>query len=201
MSELNDLLRQKETLAAQLRRIAETCEGLENESNAAKVATLTEEQLKMSALKNELQDKVAALEKNLLDISRDINELSGSGVDKILNAIKSQRWFFFKNKPKVLFDRDTALLWANLQYFPWGKNNNSERYSPNNSYSEVRNLISQTNSSGIDGYKDWRVPSLFELWKMIDDKTFPFQSGDYWRIKDDCCWCVVDVNFSGSNSI
>lgn len=190
MSELQALLSQKESLAEQLRRIAETCEGLENESNAAKVATLNEEQLKLTALKNELQEKVAGLEKQLLDLSRKINELSGSGVDRILNAIKNQRWFFFKNKPKVLMDRDTALLWANLDYFPYGKSNNTNYYSCSNSYTEIKNLVSQTNSNGIDGYKDWRVPTSFELWKMIEDKSFPFQQGDDWAIKNLFGFCM-----------
>lgn len=193
MSELQALLSQKESLAEQLRRIAETCEGLENESNAAQVATLNEEQLKLTALKNELQSKVAGLEKQLLDLSRKINELSGSGVDRILNAIKNQRWFFFKNKPKVLMDRDTALLWANLDYFPYSKNNNTNYYSIN----EVPDLINSTNSNGIDGYNDWRIPTPFELWKMIEDNSFPFKKGGCWRIKDFCRWCVI---YNGSIS-
>ncbi|MBQ3443404.1 MAG: hypothetical protein IJG33_09185 [Selenomonadaceae bacterium] len=149
MGELQALLSQRETLAEQLRRIAETCEGLENESNAAQVALLNEEQLKLTATKNELQGKVAGLEKQLLDLSRKINELSGSGVDRILNAIKNQRWFFFKNKPKVLMDRDTAILWANLQYL-------SERPHTNNYVNVVNNLT-------LDGYKGWSIPSKSRL--------------------------------------
>ena len=47
MSELQSLLAQKENLAEQLRRIAENCEGIENAENAAKVAALNEEQLKL----------------------------------------------------------------------------------------------------------------------------------------------------------
>ena len=187
MGELQALLSQKETLAEQLRRIAETCEGLENESNAAQVAMLNEEQLKLTATKNELQGKVAGLEKQLLDLSRKINELSGSGVDRILNAIKNQRWFFFKNKPKVLMDRDTALLWASLQYFPYGKNNNGAEY---NNTGEIQEIINSSNSNSIDSYNDWRIPTKFELWKMIEDKTFPFKSGDNWRIKTNRYWFV-----------
>ena len=192
MSELQALLSQKESLAEQLRRIAETCEGLENESNAAQVATLNEEQLKLTAQKNELQDKVASLEKQLLEVSRKINELSGSGVERILNAIKNQRWFFFKNKPKVLMDRDTALLWANLQYFPYRKNNNNNEYSSSNYHSEVRNLISQFNANrSLDNYSDWKVPTPFELWKLVSDTTFPFCEGGGWYIKNCCDWCVL----------
>ncbi len=150
MSELNDLLRQKETLASQLSRIDE------------------------------------------------------SGVDKILNAIKRQRWFFFKNKPKVLFDRDTALLWANLKYFPYGKNDNNDYYSPD----EILRLMESTNSRGIDSFKNWRVPTNFKLWTMIADGTFPFQSGINRRIQDRDFWCVTykgnfrrkDLDISGATN-
>lgn len=188
MGELQALLSQKESLAEQLRRIAETCEGLENESNAAQVAMLNEEQLKLTATKNELQGKVAGLEKQLLDLSRKINELSGSGVDRILNAIKNQRWFFFKNKPKVLMDRDTALLWANLDYFKWRKNDNNEWYS----LGEIQGLINTTNSNGINDYNNWRIPDPFEFWKLVEDKTIPYSTGNNWRIKnrDVWAWCI-----------
>lgn len=203
MGELQALLSQKESLTEQLRRIAETCEGLENESNAAQVALLNEEQLKLTATKNELQGKVAGLEKQLLDLSRKINELSGSGVDRILNAIKNQRWFFFKNKPKVLMDRDTALLWANLDYFPWNMNNGNEYNSE-----MFQALMDSTNSSGIDGYKSWKIPTTFEFWKMIEDKTFPFKDGAAWRIKNCRDWAVnnngtygyKNLEGSGANS-
>ena len=196
MSELEGLLSQKETLAEQLRRIAETCEGLENESNAAKVATLTEEQLKLSALKNELQDKVAALEKNLLDISRQINELSGSGVDKILNAIKSQRWFFFKNKPKVLFDRDTALLWNNPNYISYLKKNGS-------SYplSEARTLARDLN---LDGYSGWRIVNRVEFENIANSSSgFPFYVGSNRQIggnSDRYRGVIIDYDDNGSIS-
>lgn len=40
MGELDALLQKKEELMAKIQRIAESCEGIENESNAAKVAEL-----------------------------------------------------------------------------------------------------------------------------------------------------------------
>ena len=42
-----------------------------------------------------------------------------SGDEKILAAIKAQRWFFFENNDKILFDSRNALIWANLNLFPW----------------------------------------------------------------------------------
>ena len=152
---------------------------------------------------SELQGLLSQKE-TLAEQLRRIEKLSNSGVEKILNAIKRQRWFFFKNKPKILFDRDTALLWANLQYFPYGKNDNNDRYS----FNEISDLLTSTNSSGIDGYRDWRVPSIFELWKIIEDNTFPFQSGINRRIQDKDLWCVrshgkylcKDLDISGATN-
>lgn len=46
-------------------------------------------------------------------------EAPGNGVEKILEAIKNQRWYFFKNKQKVFMDRNTGILWANLDYYPY----------------------------------------------------------------------------------
>ena len=119
--------------------------------------------------------------------------------DKFYNAIKNQRWFFFKNKPNIIFDRDTALLWADLKSFP--EPTEHSRYQ----LSEVQYLIDKTNSNGIDGFKNWRIPRPAELWKMIADKTFPYKERDYWRIKDRWHWCVFyngqyqskDLDYSG----
>ena len=116
-------------------------------------------------------------------------------VDKILNAIKNQRWFFFENNDKILFDSNTALLWANLDYFPYQKQNQrTSEYFSSNGYSEVKNLIEQTNSQRFGGFGDWRIPSEYELWKMIEDKTFPFKYGDGWKINSYSNWCV---NYNG----
>ena len=41
-----------------------------------------------------------------------------NGAERILEAIKNQRWYFFKNKQKVFMDRNTGILWANLDYYP-----------------------------------------------------------------------------------
>lgn len=42
-----------------------------------------------------------------------LREIEGSGndVETILEAIKNQRWYFFKNKQKVFMDRNTGILW------------------------------------------------------------------------------------------
>ena len=105
---------------------------------------------------------------------------------KILDAIKNQRWFFFKNKPKIIFDRDTGLIWANLDYFP------HKEYSPEG----AKSFIESTNSKGIDGYKKWKCPTPEEFAKLTEDKTFPYCEGDKKRIKDKLDWFVEKNNYS-----
>ena len=58
-----------------------------------------------------------------------LREIEGSGndVETILEAIKNQRWYFFKNKQKVFMDRNTGILWANLDYYPYDVEYSNER--------------------------------------------------------------------------
>ena len=104
-----------------------------------------------------------------------IREIEGSGndVEKILEAIKNQRWYFIKNKPKILFDKNTGLIWANLNTFNYQDENGDDYYSK-----EVDNIISGY-SFGMDGF---RVPTCYELWQAVEDKTIPFhrKKDEYW---------------------
>lgn len=115
-------------------------------------------------------------------------------MEQILQAIASQRWFFFKNNDAIIFDANTALIWANLDYFPYQKDDGKE-YSHSNFYKEVRDLIAKKNVGNWGGFNDWRIPTHNELWNMIWNRTFPFQKGNNWRINDKYSWCV---NWNGS---
>ena len=132
------------------------------------------------AKKEYLENKLAEIEK----LCTEENE------NKILEAIKNQRWFFFNNKTRVLMDKKTGYLWANLDYFPYCEKSR-EPYYPN----ELDNVIKDYDFSGIDGF---RVPNPYELWDMIEDKTFPFKNGSTWRILNKYYW---HVNYNGNISI
>ncbi len=198
MSELKTLLAQKTDILAQIRRIEESCEGIENETNARRISELNEQQMKLSASKHDLQGKLSAIESELNGVSSKIQELSGTGVDKILEAIKNQRWFWFKDKPKVIFDRNTALLWADLNYFEYG----------GHSLESVNNDLKAINAIGIEGYNTWNVPTHNELWNLVSQKNFPQMEGNNWRIKQQCYYYVYyngdfygkDLDDSGATS-
>lgn len=114
---------------------------------------------------------------------RELDDLTETGTEKILNAIKSQRWFFFENNKYILFDRDTAIIWANLNYFPFNKTGGSWYYNE-----DINPLIKQINSQHWGGFDCWRIPSFREFLKMIMDKTFPFHEGKEWEILGRSFW-------------
>ncbi|MBQ7704268.1 MAG: DUF1566 domain-containing protein [Selenomonadaceae bacterium] len=111
----------------------------------------------------------------------------------ILVAIQNQRWYFFENNDKIIFDRFSGLIWINLnQIFPY------KNYRANNSYKEVHDLVKNTNEKNWGGYNNWRVPEKNEIMDMIDDKTFPLHTGSNWRINNLNCWCIEYPNYGFS---
>lgn len=195
MSELQALTAQRDELLVKIRDIEASCEGIENENNAQRVQELNMEQAQLNAQKQELSAKLSAMNSRLSAISSEIAQLSGTGIDRILVAIENQRWYFFKNKTKILMDRDTGLLWANLDYFPYNKTYSS---------SEIDEVINNYNFDTTG----FRLPSCFELWDMICDKSFPYQEGRDWYIKGQRCWYSTYsgriynkcLDYSGANS-
>ena len=104
MSDLSVLTTQRDDLLAKIREIEASCEGIENENNAKRMQELNLEQIQYSAQRQEVVSKLASLDDKLSSINAEIIKLSGTGVERILEAIKNQRWYFFKNKTKVLMD-------------------------------------------------------------------------------------------------
>lgn len=118
-------------------------------------------------------------------------EAPGNGVEKILEAIKNQRWYFIKNKPKNLFDRNTGLIWANLHTF-----NYLDKDGYNYNLDNVDDIINNY-SFGFGGF---RVPAHDELWQAVADKTIPFHTGssNNWRLFN-CRYC--DCKYKGKTCI
>lgn len=174
MNELQTLTTQREELLTKIREIEESCEGIENEHNAQRVQELNLEHAQLSAQKQELSAKLSAMESKLSAISSEITKLSGTGVERILEAIKNQRWYFFKNKTKVLMDKDTGFLWANLNYF---KSSNNEIYML--AGDDMRNTISNYD---FDSFSGFGIPNYIDFWDAVQDKTNPFCTGSNWRI-------------------
>ena len=103
--------------------------------------------------------------------------------DEINDAIEKQRWFRFNNTGTVIFDRDTNLLWADPMKFSYGKNGNRAPYSAADNYAEVREMLEGKNYHWVGNCLDWTIPTVDELWQLVEDKTFPPLKGDNWRIR------------------
>lgn len=144
---------------------------------------------------------LAALTTQRDGLLKKIREIEGSGndVEKILEAIKNQRWYFIKNKPRILFDRNTGLIWANLHTFNYlDKDGNSYDYGYYYEYKYFGNIINNY-SFGVDGF---RVPTCYELWQAVVDKTIPFHrdgDGD-WMLLGRVYWaCEYNGDIGSKN--
>lgn len=177
MSNINELIAQRNEILDKIKRIEENCEGIDNKDNAKKVSELNMQKSNLLAKKNELSSKLSMIEQQINNIGAEINNLSGNGIDKILDAINEQRWYFFKNKSQILMDKYTGILWPNLDYYNCAKNEMGYSYYFNEDYSSIYSL-------NLDGYKGWRLPTKGEFITMIDDDTFPFQEGDVHYIQN-----------------
>ena len=185
-SSIIELLDRKNQILDEIKNIEENCEGTRNSLNVEKIHKLSEEQTILTNEKSKYLEKLSEIDSKLRSINSKIRTLSGEGIDKILDAITEQRWFFFKNKPKVIMDRFTGILWANLDYFDF-YNVNSETHTF--SLEEAMEIVDNLD---LNGYKNWTIPTVKQLITMIDDKSFPFQEGNCHRIKNLDYWFALE---------
>ncbi|KXA04077.1 hypothetical protein, partial [Clostridium perfringens] len=121
---INDLLLEKNKIIENITEIEEQCEGSDNEKNANKIIKLNMKKAGLLSEKNNISLELDKIDKQLEDINKEINAISISGIDKVLEEIKKQRWYFFKNKPKIIMDKKTGILWPNLDYYNCGQGDN-----------------------------------------------------------------------------
>lgn len=190
MNELQSLVRRQTDLLAKIHHIEEACEGLENKNNALKNLALTLKRIKLLQQKNDLQVQLTVLEQELENIGHAAQELSGTGMARILEAIKSQRWFFIKNKPEVLMDRNTGLLWNNPSYIPFLKPDGK-------SYSIEEAKKNSRKNSEITGLRNWKIVNAIEFEKIANAYSgYPYYGGYYHQISDSP-GIIIDWNDTG----
>lgn len=193
MSELENLKARQQELLDKIHALEEQYEGIENEHNAQKMQELNKMQTQLIGSQNNLKQQLQSVQKKIKTINNEIDKLSSTATDRILEAIKNQRWYFFKNKQHILMDKTTGILWANLDYFPYNQGSaNSNGYY---SLDEVKSLV---NNYSVDDIDNWQIPTLEVFKHMIYDKIFPFQQGNNWQIKEIQFWCCNINNWSNS---
>lgn len=190
MDELTVLLKKQAEIREQIHCIEEGCEGIENKNNAKKIAELNLRQGSLSKQKNELRTKLLMLERELKDVGASVQEFSGTGTVQILEAIKKQRWFFIKNKPEVLLDRDTGLLWNNPAYIPFLKPDGSSF-----SLDEAKQMSGDV--VAFAGFFNWKIVNAVEFEKIASDNSgYPYYTGPYHAI-DNNGGAIMDWNNTG----
>lgn len=193
MSELENLKARQQELLDKIQEIEEQYEGIENEHNAQKLQELNKIQAQLMGSQNNLKQQLQSVQEKLKTINNEIDKLSSTATDRILEAIKNQRWYFFKNKKHILMDKTTGILWANLDYFPYnqGSCDSEGRYN----LDEAKSLV---NNYSVDDIDNWQIPTLEVFEHMIYDKTFPFQEGYGWNIKNEfTSWfCLTGAKFT-----
>lgn len=190
MSELENLKARQQELLDKIQEISEQYDGIENEHNAQKLQELNKMQAQLIGNQNDLKQQLQSVQEKLKTINNEINKLSSTATNRILEAIKNQRWYFFKNKQHILMDKTTGILWANLDYFPYNQG------SFVNGLYELDDAKSLVNNYSVDDIDNWQIPTLEVFKQMIYDKTFPFQQGNNWQIKNMCSWCCNVNNWS-----
>lgn len=185
MTELQDLTAQRDDLLLKIKEIETSCEGIDNEENANRLQELNAAKAQLTAQEANMQAQLNAVKAKIAAISAEMAALSVTATEKFLEAIKKQRWYFFKNVPEILFDRDTGLLWANLDYFPWCKTNG-------HSYDNTGEAKSAVSKFKVGNITDWVIPKFDDFKMMIQDKTFPYKEGTCYEIKDERFWCCCD---------
>lgn len=190
MTELQDLTAQRDDLLLKIKEIETSCEGIDNEENANRLQELNAVKAQLTAQEANMQVQLKAVKEKISTVSAEMAALSVTATEKFLEAIKKQRWYFFKNVPEILFDRDTGLLWANLDYFPWCKDNG---YSYDNA-GEAKSVVSKFKVGNIT---DWVIPKFDDFKMMIQDRTFPYQEGRNYYIKSGEYWYCDMTGYSG----
>ena len=142
-AQFKTLLKQKEALLQKIRNIEENCEGIKNANNVSTTQKLNEEKSQLLQKQKDYTAELKVIGTRLNEIGNQLNALSGTGSDKILEAIGKQEFYFIKNKPNVLFEKTSGLLWTNLDTFPY--NNGGIHYI----WDEIKAAVQVFNEKGI----------------------------------------------------
>ena len=197
MSELENLKARQQELLDKIHILEEQYEGIEKEQNAQKIQELSKVQAQLMGSQNNLKQQLQSIQEKLKTINAEIDKLSSTVTDRILEAIKNQRWYFFKNKPHILMDKTTGILWANLDYFPYNQGSSANGwYELDEANALLKNYIT-------DYFSNWLLPNEEDLIHIMN-KTFPFfdkhgfKQGNYWCTKKGVI-CIKNDTISGTN--
>ena len=158
----------KKELLEKIQSIEQTCEGIDNSANCEIIISLDSEKAVLSSRNKEIESESKRISSRIKKINDQIVLLSKNSTEVILEGIKNQRWFFFKNKPSVLFDKHTGLLWANLHYYNYDDSKGKS----------VDSINSQIEFLELDSIMNWRLPYRQELKTALSSNSFPLKGSN-----------------------
>lgn len=187
-AQFKTLLKQKEALLQKIRNIEENCEGIKNANNVSTTQKLNEEKSQLLQKQKDYTAELKVISTRLSEIDNQLTALSGTGSDKILEAIDKQKFYFIKNKPNVLFEKTTGLLWANLDVFLFF-------------FSGHKAAQFKVEGLRLDDFTAWRYPLYDEILNFCEDLANPFNSSGYYKfvIKNNSYWCCQKSALDRSN--
>ncbi|MBU2702042.1 hypothetical protein Ga0466249_003169 [Sporomusaceae bacterium BoRhaA] len=106
---------------------------------------------------------IAALDHELDQLRNELGRRSNGKKVELFAALKKQRWYFFKSRPLWVFDRNTGLIWPNLDYV--------ELFT-----GSKKSVASQIE---LHELAEWSVPTYQDLKTAWEDRSFPFFNEDY----------------------
>lgn len=161
----NELSRRKLVLEQAIYQLNEVLDGASHPAVAKDLRSLFERERELLFKKEqkELERQqaawtIAAWDDELRQLRSELTSRTPGQQTELLAALKKRRWYFFKNRPLWIFDRDTGLIWPNLDYVELLTGKKAD---------VVRQIK-------IHELADWEVPTIQDLKTAWEDRTFPF---------------------------
>lgn len=100
-----------------------------------------------------------------------LRNIDNKGTECILDAIAKQKWIYFKNKPSIVMDRDTGIV--------WNHNDGEMPFSQNRSFYSKVELEHALEMEELDGVTGWEVPSVEECGMIAVENSFTTKALEY----------------------
>lgn len=100
-----------------------------------------------------------------------LRQIDGKGTECILDAIAKQKWIYFKNKPSIVMDRDTGIV--------WNHNDGEMPFSQNRSFYSKVELEHALEMEELDGVSQWEVPTVDECGTIAVEDSFTTKALEY----------------------
>lgn len=135
------------------------CE-IEDNDGVMRLKEINDEKGDLLYQKKKIVKQLVDINQKIKSLNEEIETLTEKSTKKILEAIEKQRWYFIKNRPDIILDIETGIIWPNLNKLKLTQKN----------VKEMRLFIKEL---VVDGYEEWKIPTREMLVEIINT-GFPF---------------------------